>query len=228
MKKNYDLADLSFLVVDDNTHMLSIIKTLLKGFGIRRIHEATDAADAFEEIRSTHVDVIILDYALDTLDGIEFAQLVRTAKDSPNPYLPIIMLTAHSERHRVEEARDAGITEFLCKPICATDLYLRIIEVVEHPRSFVKMGNYFGPDRRRRAEGNYRGSEKRVADIDPFDALEGMDLDSDDPSNASSETENSAETANSQDKADAVFEIDGEEGAEEETSSQDDVDALFA
>ena len=180
VKKSYDLAELSFLVVDDNTHMLSIIKTLLKGFGIRRIHEATDAADAFEEIRSTHVDVIILDYALDTLDGIEFAQLVRTAKDSPNPYLPIVMLTAHSERHRVEEARDAGITEFLCKPICATDLYKRIIEVVEYPRPFVKAGGYFGPDRRRRPDENYRGAERRVAAVDAFDALDDLDFDEED------------------------------------------------
>jgi CheY-like chemotaxis protein len=223
MKKNYDLTELSFLVVDDNTHMLSIIKTLLKGFGIRRIHEATDAADAFEEIRATHVDVIILDYALDTLDGIEFAQLVRTAKDSPNPYLPIIMLTAHSERHRVEEARDAGITEFLCKPICATDLYKRIIEVVEHPRSFVKMGSYFGPDRRRRSDDNYRGPEKRVADIDPFDALDGMDMDGDDASNDTKGVEDDSKPdAGKED----VFEI--EEEVEEETNSQDDVDAMFA
>lgn len=207
MNKSYDLTELSFLVVDDNTHMLSIIKTLLKGFGIRRIHEATDAADAFEEIRSAHVDVIILDYALDTLDGIEFAQLVRTAKDSPNPYLPIIMLTAHSERFRVEEARDAGITEFLCKPICATDLYKRIVEVVEHPRSFVKAGGYFGPDRRRHLDENYRGAERRVADIDPFDALEGMDLDSEDAP-----------------KQVAEISIDDEE----ESCSQADVDALFA
>ncbi len=228
MKRSYDLTELSFLVVDDNTHMLSIIKTLLKGFGIRRIHEATDAADAFEEIRATHVDVIILDYALDTLDGIEFAQLVRTAKDSPNPYLPIIMLTAHSERHRVEEARDAGITEFLCKPICATDLYKRIIEVVEHPRSFVKMDSYFGPDRRRRSDENYRGPEKRVADIDPFDALDNMELDADDTPDATPQSNSDEEDANSQAKADDVFEIEEDSKEEDESNSQGDIDAMFA
>ncbi len=228
MKKSYDLSELSFLVVDDNTHMLSIIKTLLKGFGIRRIHEATDAADAFEEIRSTHVDIIILDYALDTLDGIEFAQLVRTAKDSPNPYLPIIMLTAHSERHRVEEARDAGITEFLCKPICATDLYKRIIEVVEHPRSFVKIGAYFGPDRRRRSDDNYRGAEKRTADIDPFDALDGMDIDEEVAPKLDADGESVETETVSQDNAGAVLEIDDDIEDEEDANSQADIDAMFA
>ena len=165
MGKQYDLSSLSFLVIDDNNYMLSIIKTLLKGFGVHRIYEASDAAEAFEEFQNSQMDVVIVDYALETLDGIEFSQLVRTANDSPNPYVPIIMLTAHSERQKVEEARDAGITEFLRKPICASDLYRRIIEVIERPRPFVRSKTYFGPDRRRRVDENYRGTERRKANL---------------------------------------------------------------
>jgi CheY-like chemotaxis protein len=165
MGKRYDLSSLSFLVIDDNNYMLSIIKTLLKGYGVHRIYEASDAAEAFEEFQNSQMDVIIVDYALETLDGIEFSHLVRTANDSPNPYVPIIMLTAHSERQKVEEARDAGITEFLRKPICASDLYRRIIEVIERPRPFVRSKAYFGPDRRRRVDENYRGEERRKGSI---------------------------------------------------------------
>jgi len=161
MPTSYDISDLSFLVVDDNNYMVSIIKTLLKGFGVQRIAEANDAADAFEEFRTLDIDVIILDYAMETLDGIEFVQLVRSANDSPNPYVPIIMLTAHSERARIEEARDAGITEFLCKPICANDLYLRVIEVIERPRPFIRTASYFGPCRRRHDPESYKGEERR-------------------------------------------------------------------
>lgn len=166
MGKQYDLSALSFLVIDDNNYMLSIVKTLLKGFGCHRIVEASDAAEAFEEFQNSQVDVIIVDYALATLDGIEFAQLVRTAKDSPNPYVPIVMLTAHSERQRIEQARDAGITEFLRKPICASDLYRRIVEVVERPRPFIRSKSYFGPDRRRRVDENYRGEERRKENLE--------------------------------------------------------------
>lgn len=165
MGKQYDISSLSFLVVDDNNYMLSIIKTLLKGFGVSRIYEASDAAEAFEEFQNSQMDVIIVDYALETLDGIEFSQLVRTANDSPNPYVPIIMLTAHSERQKVELARDAGVTEFLRKPICAADLYRRIIEVIERPRPFIRSKNYFGPDRRRRVDENYRGVERRKENL---------------------------------------------------------------
>lgn len=165
MAKKYDLSDLSFLIIDDNNYMISIIKTLLRGFGVHEIHEAHDAAEAFEEFRNVPVDIILLDYAMDTLDGIEFARMVRTADDTPNPYVPIVMLSAYSERYRVTDARDVGITEFLRKPICAQDLHQRIIQVIENPRPFIRTPRYFGPDRRRISDANFKGEERRVNEL---------------------------------------------------------------
>ncbi|MEZ5839225.1 MAG: response regulator [Hyphomicrobiales bacterium] len=156
-----DLKDLTFLVIDDNNHMLSIIKTMLRGFGAHRIREAHDAESGLEELNRYPIDAVIVDYALETLNGIEFTQLVRSARDSGNRYVPIIMLTAYTERRRVEQARDAGVTEFLKKPVCARDLYERVFEVVMHPRPFVKTATYFGPDRRRKNDPNYKGPERR-------------------------------------------------------------------
>ena len=124
---------------------------------------ANDAETGLEELNRYPIDVVIVDFALGTLDGIEFTQLVRSARDSGNRYVPIIMLTAYTERRRVEHARDAGITEFLKKPVCARDLYERVFEVIMHPRSFVKTPTYFGPDRRRRNDPNYKGPERRKA-----------------------------------------------------------------
>jgi DNA-binding NtrC family response regulator len=63
-----------------------------------------------------------------------------------NPYVPIIMLTGHSEKKRVIPARDAGVTEFLAKPISAKALYQRILNIVANPRPFIKSKSYFGPD----------------------------------------------------------------------------------
>jgi DNA-binding response OmpR family regulator len=60
------------------------------------------------------------------------------------------MVTGHSERHYIEQARDAGVTEFLSKPITARALYLRIMEVIERPRQFVRAPTFAGPDRRRK------------------------------------------------------------------------------
>jgi DNA-binding response OmpR family regulator len=71
------------------------------------------------------------------------------------------MLTGHSDKRRVMMARDAGVTEFLAKPISAKALYQRIINVVVSPRPFIKTKNYFGPDRRRNTTNTYIGPERR-------------------------------------------------------------------
>jgi two-component system, chemotaxis family, chemotaxis protein CheY len=61
-------------------------------------------------------------------------QMIRQPGANANPYVAIIMLTGHSEKKRVMAARDAGVTEFLCKPISAKGLYQRIINVVANQR----------------------------------------------------------------------------------------------
>jgi DNA-binding response OmpR family regulator len=92
-------------------------------------------------------------------------RLVRTGKDSPNPFVPIIMLTGHTEMHRVIEARDAGVHEFLAKPISAKGLYSRVKSIIERPRPFIRAGLYFGPDRRRR-QIDWKGPERRKTSTD--------------------------------------------------------------
>jgi DNA-binding response OmpR family regulator len=94
-------------------------------------------------------------------DGLELTQMVRQPGANSNPYVAIIMLTGHSEKQRVMAARDAGVTEFLAKPISAKGLYERIVNVVANPRPFIKTKVYFGPDRRRNANANYAGPERR-------------------------------------------------------------------
>src|SRR6185437_7982299 len=88
-------------------------------------------------------------------------QMIRQPGANSNPYVAIIMLTGHSEKKRVVAARDAGITEFLAKPISAKGLYQRIVNVVANPRPFIKTKTYFGPDRRRNVNPNYVGTERR-------------------------------------------------------------------
>ena len=90
-------------------------------------------------------------------DGLELTQMIRQPGANANPYVPIIMLTGHSEKKRVIAARDAGVTEFLAKPISAKALYQRIVNVVANPRPFIKTKTYFGPDRRRNVNPNYVG-----------------------------------------------------------------------
>ena len=80
---------------------------------------------------------------------------------SPNPFVPIIMLTGHTHVDRVLQARDAGVTEFLAKPISINAILSRLVAIVDHPRPFVRTKSYFGPCRRRRDDHQYQGPERR-------------------------------------------------------------------
>ena len=169
-----DFNKLRFLVIDDNAHMRRIVRTLLHGFGAREVYEAEDGASGLEAFTNFSPDIIIADWAMPIFDGLELTSMIRQPGANANPYIPIIMLTGHSEKRRVIEARDTGVTEFLAKPISAKALYQRVLNVVANPRPFIKTKNYFGPCRRRNTHNTYVGPERRKgghADIIPQQAL---------------------------------------------------------
>ncbi len=161
MAKSYNFENMAVMVVDDNRHMRHLIQTILNSLGIRQVAQAEDGAAALKELQTFPADIVVCDWNMQPLDGIEFTRLIRTSEDSPNVYLPIIMLTGYTEMERVTEARDSGINEFLAKPVSAKKLYDRIRTIVETPRNFIRTEKYFGPDRRRKNDINYQGEERR-------------------------------------------------------------------
>jgi PleD family two-component response regulator len=156
----YNLSKLRVLIVDDSKNMRMLVRTVLNAIGVTTVREAGDGVAGLSELRSNPIDIAIIDWVMEGMDGLEFVRQVRSADDSPNLFLPIIMMTGHTERHRIFKARDAGVTEFLAKPITAKTLLLRLTNIIEHPRPFVRAKGYFGPDRRRRSE-EYSGPERR-------------------------------------------------------------------
>lgn len=153
------------LIIEDNAHMRTLLRSLMQAIGVGTVVESPDGAAGYVALREKRADFVLTDLSMKPIDGIEFTKMVRTAKDSPNPYVPIIMVTGHTERARVEAARDAGVTEFLAKPITVQNLLLRIVEIVERPRPFVRCATYFGPDRRRRKDPDYAGPWRRQDDV---------------------------------------------------------------
>jgi two-component system chemotaxis response regulator CheY len=164
-----DFNRLRFLIIEDNAHMRRILRTLLHGFGSREVYEAEDGAAGLESFVHHVPDVVITDWAMPIFDGLELTQMIRQPGANSNPYVPIIMLTGHSEKKRVIAARDAGVTEFLAKPISAKSLYQRILNIVVNPRPFIKSKSYFGPDRRRSAAASYTGPERRRTEAETID-----------------------------------------------------------
>jgi two-component system, chemotaxis family, chemotaxis protein CheY len=158
------LKTLHILLVDDNQHMRAITSAILQSAGVRNIREVADGSTALEALRQHPVDLAIVDFNMAPMDGVEFTRLVRNSPDSPNPYLPIIMMTGHSEKNRVMEARDVGVTEFVVKPITAKAIFDRIQAVIIRPRPFIKARSYFGPDRRRSTPAAYSGPGRRKDD----------------------------------------------------------------
>jgi DNA-binding response OmpR family regulator len=71
------------------------------------------------------------------------------------------MLTGYTSLEHVREARDAGINEFIAKPVSVKTMMSRLVSVIEHPRPYVRTGSYFGPCRRRRNTNEYQGPERR-------------------------------------------------------------------
>lgn len=155
---------LKILLVDDNHHMRILLTELLRAIGVRNLYEASDGAEALQLMRTHVIDVVIADLAMEPVDGVELTRLLRNAPDSPGQMTPVIMVTGHSTERRVKEARDAGCNEFLAKPVTARGVLERIVEVIEHPRSYVRCDSYFGPDRRRRADPAYTGPRRRAED----------------------------------------------------------------
>ena len=155
---------LKILVVDDNHHMRVLLSEILRAIGCRHIREANDGAEGLQVLRNHQIDIVITDLAMQPLDGIDFVRLLRNSPDSPHPMIPVIMITGHATQRRVADARDAGVTEFLAKPLTARGVVERIRLVIEHPRPFVRTEAYFGPDRRRRADPHYPGPFRRSTD----------------------------------------------------------------
>jgi two-component system, chemotaxis family, chemotaxis protein CheY len=159
-----DFNRLRLLVIDDNPHMRRILRTLLHGFGARDVMEAEDGAKGLDTFTHSSPDIVLVDWAMPACDGLKLTRMIRQADSNANPFVPIIMITGHTEKNRVTDARDSGITEFLAKPVSAKALYQRIVNVVAHPRPFIRTKSYFGPDRRRNTNAGYAGPERRRAD----------------------------------------------------------------
>ncbi len=156
------LAGIRVLVVDDNKNMRRLVGGLLEAFGCREVVEAETAEAAWTALRAGAPDVAIVDWLLPGQTGLELVRRIRTDESSPDPFLPVIMLTGHSQPEHVRAARDAGASEFLAKPIAARALYSRIYALCERPRPFVRAAAYRGPCRRRQRKP-FPGNDRRGA-----------------------------------------------------------------
>ncbi len=147
--QSYNLTKINVLILENNSLIRRLMTSVFREFGVSKGQSTSNPDTAFSMFTDNAADIIISDWAPE-LDGISFIKRVRRAPESPNPYVPIIICSGNTETKHVLTARDAGMSEYLVKPVSAKSIYSRICSIVEKDRVFVRNGKFIGPDRRRR------------------------------------------------------------------------------
>lgn len=157
------LSTLNVLVADRDHRTASLVQRLLFSFGFRSMDLTTNGESALTLLRSRPYDILITEWNMAPVDGVQLVRAIRSAKDDKRipRDIPILMLTAQADKDSVTLARDAGITEFVAKPFSAKTISNRIIQIIDNPRSFVETSSFVGPDRRRKRDTS-RGNERRI------------------------------------------------------------------
>jgi CheY-like chemotaxis protein len=114
------------LIVDDEYHTRKTIRALLHAMGCTRIHEAADGESGLEAVRTIDPDVVLLDWDMPDMTGVEFLRALHAHGALADRSVPIIMLTGHSERMRVLDAVRHGVHAFLLKPVSRGALKARL------------------------------------------------------------------------------------------------------
>jgi CheY-like chemotaxis protein len=160
---NSEIAHLAVLVVEDVRATRVIVRTILRAFGIHDVVEAADGQEALKVLGERHIDVVITDLVMEPMNGVDFTRRLRMPRNGLNPYVPVLMVSGHTDMANVKEAIAAGVTEFLTKPIVPANLEARLLSVVRTPKKRVTTKTYCGPDRRRSGR-NATQHHRRSAD----------------------------------------------------------------
>ena len=160
----------SLLIVEDNDAARRLVIELLRAAGFTNLSFARDAEEAIEHLQNQTPDILVLDWGLPGMSGLELVSLIRQAaltpdRRFPNPALPVVMLTARQLEHEVKAARDAGINEFVIKPFSTSALLRAISSALTQKRRLVATEAFVGPDRRRRKAQLFPGLLRRAEDL---------------------------------------------------------------
>jgi two-component system, chemotaxis family, chemotaxis protein CheY len=145
------LRDVHVLVVDDDRRIAKLVRSVLNGLGFNNVYVEFTAEAALDFLDKQDVDMVICDWMMDDMSGVEMVRQLRDTKGSHNQMVPIIMLSGNSEKPLIETARDSGVTEYVMKPFTAKSLCSRIVAVIENPRSFIMSQKFSGHNRRRKS-----------------------------------------------------------------------------
>ncbi len=120
--------NMPILIVDDYKTMLRIIRNLLKQIGFTNVEEATDGTAALQKLREGSFKLVISDWNMEPMTGIELLREVRD--DASLKSIPFIMVTAESKTENVVIAKEAGVSNYIVKPFNAATLKSKLVGVL--------------------------------------------------------------------------------------------------
>lgn len=168
------LKRMKILIVDPNAYMRGVVADSLRRLTVTNINAAATAMEAFTVGRTFKPDIIFVDWDAGRMSGLEFTREVRRNTTGMSRETPIILLAGVIDHDQLMGARQAGINEFLLKPVSAQGVLSRVEEVVLRPRKFIDSRNYVGPCRRRKDDPGYAGPWRRLTDEPPQKATSEM------------------------------------------------------
>jgi|CXWL01.1.fsa_nt_gi CheY-like chemotaxis protein len=149
------------LVLEDNKHMQTMLKEMLRAMAVESVDAVPTVAQARAHLDLLQYDIAIVDVALEDDNGLDFVASIRADPNHPARRMPMIVVSGQNQMSAIARARDAGADAFLAKPVSPALLGLRVQQVLTSPRTYVEAPYYFGPDRRRDISRLYSGPERR-------------------------------------------------------------------
>lgn len=107
--------NLSFLIVDDQQTMRSLIKSCLRSLEYSNFHEAENVSQALDILGKKTVDFVILDWNMPKTPGITLLKAIRTSKRWKD--MPVLMITSEADQDRIMEAIKAKVSGYIIKPV---------------------------------------------------------------------------------------------------------------
>lgn len=153
------------MIVDSDQFAVEILHQIFEGFGMPEAASADNGESARGLLQDGKFDLLVCEAMLKDMQGAELVRWVRSQSNPRLRFMPIIMLTGHTQLGNVETGRDSGVNVVVKKPVSPTILYDRLVWSANSPRPFIETETYVGPDRRFKFMGLPEGGGRRKTDL---------------------------------------------------------------
>lgn len=162
-----NFTNLHALIVDSDQYAIDILVQILRGFGLNLATVAGTGEEAMRLLSQKKFDFVVCEALLADMPGAELTRWMRSQANPKIRYIPIVMLTGHTQLGNVTAGRDSGAHIIVRKPVSPSILFDRLSWSASNPRAFIEGETYTGPDRRFKFAGLPDGTGRRITDLPP-------------------------------------------------------------